>query len=80
MKADLKMVQNLYNPKIKECPYCGEDTFYYKQHMSGTGNMFVRFDGDETENGDMHEALNYTPMGKFAYCANCKKKVLRFRK
>ncbi len=80
MKADLKTIQDLYNPDIKECPYCGNDEFYYKQHMVGDGLMFCRYDGKETENGDMHEGLRYTPKGKFAYCTECKKRVFRFRK
>lgn len=80
MKADLKVVQDLSNPEIKECPYCGRDTFYYKQIMHGTGNMYGRYDGEEAENGDMHESIQYTPIGKFAYCAGCGKRVFRFRK
>lgn len=80
MKADLKTVQDLMHPTITECPYCGYDEFYYNQHMVGNGAMYVRYDGEETDNGCMHETLRYTPIGKFAYCCNCHKRVFRFRK
>lgn len=80
MRADLKTVQDLYNPTIKECPYCGCKEFYYNQHMVGDGLMFCRYDGEETNNGNMHELLRYTPVGKFAYCVDCEKRVFRFRK
>lgn len=81
-KADLKTVQDLYNPTLEKCPYCGSEEFYYKQFMSGTGRYNARFDCDydKVENGDMHENLNYKPIGKFAYCNECDKKVFRFKK
>ena len=79
-KVDLKTIQDLNNPTINECPYCGCDVFYYKQHMVGNGYMYMRFDKEETDNGDMHEPLRYTPIGKFAYCHDCDKRVFRFRK
>lgn len=79
-KVDLKTVQNLFNPTITECPYCGCDEFYYNQHMVGDGYMYCRFDGEEADNGNMHEPLRYIPTGKFAYCADCGKRIFRFRK
>ena len=79
-KADLKTVQELCEPAIKECPYCGYDEFYYNQHMVGDGYVYCRYDGKETSNYDMHESLRYTVQGKFAYCSNCRKRVFRFRK
>lgn len=80
MKVDLKTVQDLGSPNLKECPYCGSDEFYYKQKMSGMGNMFVRYDGETAENGDMHDCLKYTPIGKFAYCGICHNRVFRFKR
>lgn len=81
-KADLKTVQDLENPSIKECPYCGCEDYYHHQFMSGSGVYYSRFDGDNTkvENGDIHGCLSYTPTGKFAYCNDCGKKVFRFKK
>jgi hypothetical protein len=80
MKADLKTIRDLNNPEINECPYCGCDTYFYNQSMKGIGIMNVQYDGTAAENGEMHEALLYTPTGKFAYCAACKKRVFRFKR
>lgn len=80
MKADLETVQDLYNPNIEECPYCGCKEFYYNQSMTGRGRMNARYDGKETDNGEMHECLNYKTIGKFAYCYECDKRVFRFKK
>lgn len=81
-KADLKTVQDLYSPTLKECPYCGCETFYYKQFMSGTCIYYERYDGDNAnvDNSTMHDNLSYRPVGKFAYCEDCDKRVFRFKK
>jgi len=79
-KADLKTKQLLFKPTIKECPHCGCEEYYYKQHVVANVIHFRRFDGAEIDNGDIRENLIYKPQGKFAYCCNCDKKVFRFKK
>lgn len=76
-KVDLTTVQNMDNPNITECPYCGYDKYYVKMHYSGDGIYRYRFDGKPAENSDMYECLNETTIGKFAYCCNCNKKIIR---
>lgn len=79
MKADLKTIQDLKNPDIKECPYCGCDEFYYIQYASGKVEYHMQFNGEEADNGEMNESLRYSDIGKFAYCAECRKRVFRFK-
>lgn len=79
-KIDLKIVYSQENPPIEKCPYCGSREFYIKQQVSGTVEYRYRFDGEEGENGELHEPLSYTDIGKFAYCTECRKKLFRFRK
>ena len=66
------------NNKLDEnysCPQCECKDFYYKQQMSGVGNMYFRLDGEEPDNGDMHSGLIYRPTGKYFYCATCHKRL-----
>lgn len=80
MKVDLKTVQDFSNPDIKECPYCGNDEYYIHQRISGRAEFKARYDGEEADNGHLHNGLDYTDIGKFAYCTECRKRVFRFRK
>lgn len=78
-KIDLKTVYPLENPPFKKCPYCGNEEFYIKQYVHGNVNYHCRFDGKEGENGELHEPLSYTDIGKFAYCSECQKKIFKYR-
>lgn len=78
-KVDLKIVYPLGKPPIEECPYCGSKEFYINQRVGGCIEYHYRFDGDEGENGQLHESLTYTDIGKFAYCSCCRKRVFKYR-
>ncbi|WP_320958995.1 hypothetical protein [Hungatella effluvii] len=78
-KVDLKTVYPLEKPPVEKCPYCGSEEFYINERVSGRIEYHYRFDGDEGENGELHEPLNYTDTGKFAYCSCCRKRVFRYR-
>jgi hypothetical protein len=78
-KVDLKTVYPLEKPPVEKCPYCGSEEFYINERVSGCIEYHYRFDGDEGENGELHEPLNYTDTGKFAYCSCCRKRVFRYR-
>lgn len=78
-KVDLKIVYPLENPPIEKCPYCGGEEFCIIQRVSGTVEYHYRFDGEEGENGELHEPLNYTDIRKFAYCPSCRKRLFRYR-
>ena len=79
VKLNLKDVYDIDNPPITECPYCGCGTYYYKQSYSGTGNCYRNFDGSEADNADMYVSATYKEIGKFAYCADCNKKLFSFK-
>lgn len=79
MKPDLQTVQDLGSPNIKECPYCGCEEYIFMQKISGSGRYFLRYDGKVAENGEMYEGLKHIYIGKFAYCAECDKRVFRFK-
>lgn len=80
VKVDLKTVQDLVSPNISECPYCGSKEYYWKQHISGRGIYNNSFDGSEPDNSAMYDNMQETPLGKFAYCCKCDKKIFRFKK
>ncbi len=62
---------------ITECPYCGHDEYYIKQYHSGYGNYYFRYDGEEAENGDMHNYLSSRNTSKYAWCGNCDKRLFK---
>lgn len=78
-KVDLKIVYPLENPPFEKCPYCGCEEFYINQRAQGNLEYHYRFDGDEADNGELHEPLSYTNIGKFAYCSECSKRLFRYQ-
>lgn len=78
-KVDIKMVYSIENPPLNKCPYCGSEEFYINQSVSGKVEYHYRFDGEVAENGELHEPLNYTDIGKFAYCSCCRKRLFRYK-
>ncbi len=64
--------------KMEKCPHCESDEGYYeKYYVSGSAMYRHRFDGNEAENGDMHEGLSYKLKSKFAFCIECHKRLFR---
>ncbi len=55
---------------LKECPFCGCDTFITFQKVKGYAKYRARFDGEETDNEDMYDSLKYEDNGK-ARCNDC---------
>lgn len=53
-----------------ECPICGCDTFYVKQHAEGIIKYRFCADGSEADNEDMYDTLTVTG-GKRVYCCDC---------
>jgi hypothetical protein len=62
---------------VKECPYCGSEEYYIKQSFKGTGNYYIRFDGKETENGEFYDNAQYKNKSKYAWCAECRKRLFK---
>ena len=61
--------------EIKKCPHCGnEEEYYSKDYVKGSTKTNYRFDGKETENGDMYQHLSHNN-GKYAYCSSCHKRL-----
>lgn len=80
MKVDLKTVQDINNPIIKKCPYCGCETFYVNCRISGTIQYYSTYDGEsDYRNSSIYDGMLEKPIGKFAYCGDCNKKVFRFK-
>ena len=57
---------------LTQCPFCGCNGFYVRQHAEGTVIYHHSFDGSESDNKDMYNGLNVTG-GKRAYCSQCNK-------
>lgn len=79
VKVDLKTVYDLENPPFQRCPYCGCEEFYTDESISGRTRYYRRYDGDEADNGSMYEGATTRPIGIYAYCAECEKRVFRYR-
>lgn len=65
------------NKNIECCPYCGNESYYIKQSIKGTCDFYVRFDGEEAENGHIHDNLEYTNIVKYARCGKCDKRLFK---
>lgn len=63
--------------EIQNCPFCGYEEYYKKETYKGTCNAYARFDGKETENGDMYSYASHKLSSKFAYCTACNRKIAR---
>ena len=59
------------------CPYCGNEEFFINQRFTGTCECRMRFDmdNDNVENGEMYSNAEHKNIGKYAYCANCRKRL-----
>ena len=56
---------------LTECPFCGNDEFYTKEYWYGTIHYGERFDGEEANNSEMYDGLNYKKHTGRAYCRFC---------
>ena len=57
---------------LRECPFCGSDEFFEKQYAYGTILIRERFDGQEADNSDLYDKLNFRYSGRI-YCSQCKR-------
>lgn len=55
----------------RKCPHCGSTTYYIKQYIHGHGNFYSDTTGEEADNTELHNSLEYKNVGKYAYCADC---------
>lgn len=62
--------------ELEKCPHCGCGSYYTKMQANGPIKTYFNFDGTEAENGEMYEGLSYRG-GKYAYCANCHKRLFK---
>lgn len=65
---------------IEECPHCGGKDFFVKQFISGYGNLYGSLDEQEPDNSELHSGLQYKTTTKYAYCADCKKRMFKITK
>ena len=47
--------------------------------LTDVDNNKIPTTGKDGENGELHEPLSYTDIGKFAYCSECQKKLFKYR-
>ena len=62
---------------IKECPFCGHDTYFIKQRYSGYCEYQIRYDDKETFNGEMFDEAEFKEVSKYAWCSNCRKRLFK---
>lgn len=55
---------------LTNCPNCGHDEFYRNGHASGSYAYYYRFDGEEANNGNLHDGLTYKE-NKTCFCSQC---------
>ena len=61
---------------ITECPKCGNKEIKIKCRISGECEYNIRLDGSPNAyNGEMYDNTVLKPMGKYAYCNNCGKRL-----
>ena len=58
--------------ELKKCPFCGCDEYGYKIRVTGVMTYYDRFDGEDGDNTEMYDQLNYKESDK-CYCRNCGK-------
>lgn len=64
---------------MKKCPYCKSVNGYFtKDYGYGRVTSTYGFNGEEADNTEMHNALQYKA-GKVAYCVNCEKKLFNMQ-
>lgn len=62
---------------MKECPYCGSDEYYTKEHVRGNVNHYVKFDGQPANNMELYDYLNHKVRSKYAWCSDCNKRLFK---
>lgn len=55
---------------LRCCPYCGCEEYYEKMTVSGISIFRSRFDGEEAENTEMYDGLDFHGSGR-VYCSEC---------
>lgn len=62
---------------LNKCPYCGGRTLKIRQRISGIGEYYVDLESGEIEATELHNALQYKNIGKYAICADCGKRLFK---
>lgn len=62
---------------MDKCPHCGGTIFRVRQHISGYGEFYGSLDGEEVDNSSLHDFLQYRTINKYAYCADCGKRMFK---
>ena len=76
-RKGVKKLPKVISKHIKCCPYCCSEEYYIKQSFKGTCDYHMRFDGEETENGEMHANATYKNISKYAWCSECNKRLFK---
>ena len=76
-KLDLKNVYNIQSPPISECPYCNCNIFYKNVRAGGRTQLYFNAKGKIDNN--FYKNIVLFSIGKFVYCANCHRKLFKYR-
>lgn len=60
---------------IDSCPYCGDTVIKVTQRISGYGEFYDSLIEKQVDNSSLHDYLRYKTINKYAYCANCGKRL-----
>lgn len=71
------MKKNPYNFPISSCPYCGGGTIAIKQYIHGYGEYYVDLETGDLDATELHSGLQYRNTGKYAVCADCRKRLFK---
>lgn len=63
--------------ELKECPYCGHKEYFIKESFKGNNEVYMTFKGEVVESVNTYENANHKRISKFAFCANCEKRIAR---
>lgn len=58
--------------ELRCCPFCGCTNYYTKSRASGIVRYYESFLGDEIDNSQMYDSLDYK-IDERRYCAGCDK-------
>lgn len=70
-------MKNPFNFPYTKCPYCGGGTITIRQRIFGQSEYYIDLETGEIDSTEMHSGLTYKNKTKYAYCADCCKRLFK---